>query len=232
MHTKKIYGYTTTELFDIFMSKVAKNVDGGCWIWSGTIFEKNGYGDFHVVGAPSRRAHRASYYFHFGEFDKKLSVLHKCDVPACVNPSHLFLGTVRDNAIDMVNKGRNAVFLGSKHGRAKLTENDVLEIREKYSTGNYLLRELAEKFNITREAIGGIVKNKTWKHVKSFERKNRNTRRLGEGHGMAKLKESDIRAIRVLYGKGKSSKEIAPIFNVTRQCICGIINGTHWAHVK
>lgn len=234
MHTKKMYGYTTKELFGIFMSKVSKKPDGGCWIWSGTIFKKNGYGDFHVVGAPARRAHRASYYFHFGEFDKKMSVLHKCDVPACVNPAHLFLGTVKDNAIDMVSKGRNAVFIGSLHGQAKLTENQVIEIREMYSTGNFLGMELAKMYSVEKSTISSIINNKTWQHLDKIENKIKVLKRLGEGHSRAKLKDSDIREIRKLYDSEdpKSCNKIATKFSVTRQCISGIIKGHHWAHIK
>lgn len=77
----------------------------GCWLWTGGTNE-GGYGIFNM-NLKTVRAHRASYEFHFGRFEKKLCVLHKCDTPACINPNHLFLGTHSDNARDMVTKKRH-----------------------------------------------------------------------------------------------------------------------------
>lgn len=80
----------------------------GCWLWTGAKSEK-GYGNIFKKRGNGRTAvmvHRVSYEIHFGEIPEGLFVLHRCDVPACVNPSHLFLGTAQDNVDDMIAKGR------------------------------------------------------------------------------------------------------------------------------
>ena len=82
-----------------------KTDDHGCWIWIGCI-TWNGYG---VISVNNRQimTHRASWLCHVGPIPDGLFVLHKCDVRNCVNPDHLFIGTKRDNALDMVAKGRH-----------------------------------------------------------------------------------------------------------------------------
>lgn len=87
-----------------FMSKVEKT--DTCWNWKASC-HKIGYGDFRV-GKNMRRAHRVSYTLFVGEIPDNKKVLHKCDNRRCVNPDHLFLGTQKDNMIDMIKKGRDA----------------------------------------------------------------------------------------------------------------------------
>ena len=85
-----------------FYNNILK-IENGCWEWQKSRNLK-GYGYFQTLG--QRLAHRVSYIIHNGEFDKKLCVLHRCDNPPCVNPDHLFLGTVNDNNKDRHAKGR------------------------------------------------------------------------------------------------------------------------------
>jgi len=80
-------------------------VPNSCWKWSGLKSIK-GYGKFKDSNYLDWRAHRASYTIYVGEIPKGMMVCHHCDNPECCNPSHLFLGTARDNSIDRVNKGR------------------------------------------------------------------------------------------------------------------------------
>lgn len=79
----------------------------GCWLWCGTL-NQNGYGKIlrRVHGEVS--AHRLFWTAHRGPIPDGLWVLHRCDTPACVNPAHLFLGTIQDNTYDMIAKGRAA----------------------------------------------------------------------------------------------------------------------------
>ncbi len=90
-----------------FWRFVAPMTEGsGCWEWTGSLTE--GYGSFD-----HRKAHRVSWEMHNGPIPQGAGahgtcVLHKCDNPSCVNPTHLFLGTNRDNAIDRERKGRGA----------------------------------------------------------------------------------------------------------------------------
>jgi hypothetical protein len=90
-----------------FWRKVHKTKDSvnGCWLWRG--HASKGYGLFAEDGLKARkRVHRFSWELHFGEIPTGMLVCHKCDVPRCVRPDHLFLGTHKDNHDDMVRKGR------------------------------------------------------------------------------------------------------------------------------
>lgn len=89
-----------------FWDKVKKTP--ACWVWKGATTVA-GYGRIARSGTRNGLvlAHRFSYELHYGPFDPALNVLHTCDNPSCVRPSHLFLGTVADNNRDMSAKGRN-----------------------------------------------------------------------------------------------------------------------------
>ena len=104
---------------DRFWAKVDKS--GDCWMWTASKHQK-GYGQVRIEGK-LYRAHRLSYEWTYGSFDKKLCVCHKCDNPSCVKPEHLFLGTVTDNMRDMCVKGRhvsNKNWWKTKEGREYL----------------------------------------------------------------------------------------------------------------
>ena len=92
-------------------------------------------------------------------------VCHKCDNPPCANPEHLFLGTQASNIKDMDRKDRRRTARGSRSGRSKLTEADVLKLREMYVTGNYSFIDLADIYQMTTYAIHAAVVGRTWKHV-------------------------------------------------------------------
>lgn len=90
-------------------------------------------------------------------------ICHKCDNPPCVNPEHLFMGTIQDNTADMVQKNRQFYGKGNLNGNAVLTEQDVVEIRK---IGNkYSNREIGEMFGVTGQLIGQIQSRKIWTHI-------------------------------------------------------------------
>ena len=132
---------------------------GGCWVWGGS-YDNGGYGRYNreVI-----TAHRFMWKTLFGDIPSGMHVLHKCDNRGCVNPMHLFLGTNHDNIQDKWTKGRGVVpmLYGEKHGMAKLTNEEVRKLREKHSTGQYLLRELASEFGINGGHVSTIVNYKT-----------------------------------------------------------------------
>lgn len=145
-----------------FMNLVYPEPNTGCWLWGGYT-DIHGYGTIMSSQIKSIRAHRVSYYLHFGNFDTRLIVLHKCDNPSCVNPEHLKLGTNKENTEDMINKKRNKV--GINHHSAKLNDDIVREIRELYKTGDYTQKELAIKYNVSTMPIYDILRKRTWVHV-------------------------------------------------------------------
>ncbi len=134
----------------------------GCWFWQGTL-NRNGYGVLcHSL------AHRLSWIFKNGPIPDGMNVLHKCDMPPCVNPQHLFLGTQIDNLADMRNKGRGAIpspMVGESNPNALLTDQKVRRIRRLYSTGRYSQREVALIIETTRASVCDVVRRKSWAHV-------------------------------------------------------------------
>ncbi len=99
----------------------------GCWLWMGCC-TNDGYGRFSL-NKKAVFAHRASYFIHKGKIINGKNVLHKCDNPYCVNPDHLFLGTRSENMQDMILKGRQYLNLKGKCPAAKLSDDNVREIR-------------------------------------------------------------------------------------------------------
>lgn len=143
-----------------FWSRVKKTKT--CWIWKGGIYSK-GYGRFTYKG-DYYLAHRFSWFLTFGYLPTKL-LCHKCDNPSCVRPDHLFEGTYKDNHADMMAKGRGKFSYGENHGRHKLNNNQVLQIRELYKQGNTSLRKLSAIFGVSNQTIWSIVTNETWKNI-------------------------------------------------------------------
>jgi hypothetical protein len=150
-----------------FWKKVQRGEgEDDCWVWK-SAFTDRGYGAFHIEGKPIR-AHRASWLLTYGHIPDNLLVLHRCDNPACVRPSHLFLGTHWDNVHDCEAKGRRGYdrIRGSYSTTAILTEQEVAEIRRRYLEGDITQKELAELYRVSDTAIWQIVHHRTWKHVK------------------------------------------------------------------
>lgn len=154
---------------DRFWSKVDKS--GGpnaCWLWTASKNEK-GYGQFRKRDWMFL-AHRIAWTLKNGQIPLDGSyhgtcICHKCDVPACCNPSHLFSGSVKDNIDDMINKGRKVHLRGEYNGRAKLTPAQILEIRSAHAAGNTTYHKLASQYGVTFGLIGFIVSRRSWKHI-------------------------------------------------------------------
>ena len=140
-----------------FEEKYIPATESGCWLW---IAGKNwcGYGKIYVNGK-TEGAHRISYQLYVGPIPDGLCVLHRCDVPSCVNPEHLFLGTNKDNTQDMVKKGRSA--RGEAHWSSKLTTKDVCNIR----ISNDIQIILAKRYGASQSTISDIKTNKIWSSI-------------------------------------------------------------------
>lgn len=156
--------YERKPLMERFWAKVDKTSHpGGCWIWT-NCRDCDGYGHMHTPDGMTT-AHRFSYRVHKGEIPKGMFVCHTCDVPACVNPDHLWIGTPQDNTSDMVKKNRHSCCFGEAVHTAKLTADRVAAIRTAYANGGRTLKSLGEEYGVDLSVIGKVVKRKQWKHV-------------------------------------------------------------------
>lgn len=138
------------------------NKTGSCWLWTASVRGSNNYGAFSI-GYKSYPAHRISWIIHFGKIPKGMCVCHHCDNPLCVNPNHLFLGTNRDNINDKCDKGRCPK--GENNSAHKLTEDQVLQIRDYYKNRLFNMYQLADIFGVSRPQIGHIINRLHWKHI-------------------------------------------------------------------
>lgn len=138
-----------------------------CWPWTGTTEKfRGGYRLGRITDEQGRtkRTHRVAWELAYGPIPAQMYICHKCDNPICVNPSHLFLGTRSTNALDMHAKGRNVpirIYRGTEHGRAKLSEVDVLAIRR--SQASY--SAIATRYGVTSGHVHRIKARKLWRHL-------------------------------------------------------------------
>jgi hypothetical protein len=136
----------------------------GCWEWMANKTH-NGYGQIYYNGS-QRRAHRVSYEIHIGPIPSGMLICHRCDNPSCINPEHLFIGTVKDNINDCIEKGRFFIARsGNENHRAILTSDHVKEIRERYSEGSISRSSLAKLYGVSKGNIQAIIERRSWRHV-------------------------------------------------------------------
>lgn len=145
-----------------FWSKV--DTSGDCWVWTGTLLS-TGYGVIHLTSTQPVGAHRFSYELAYGPISKGLCVCHTCDNPPCVRPDHLFLGTHTENMRDKMAKGRHHYMRGERVNGAKLTEDQVIEIRRRIVHGEPR-HDLANEYGVSKATIVDVCSGRSWKHVK------------------------------------------------------------------
>lgn len=153
-------------LAERFWSKVDIRKPGECWPWKAAVRKAGeGYGAFYLNGR-HRPATHAAWLLSHGELPPDgIVVCHECDNPPCCNPSHLFLGTNKQNNDDKVSKRRHA--FGVRVGTAKLTEADVIEIKSQKPSGkapNGLRENLAKRFGVSANTISDVWRRR-WTHL-------------------------------------------------------------------
>lgn len=163
MHSEigKYRKMTDAEIAAAFDANYQPVTESGCWIWGGYT-TKNGYPTM-----AQKYMHRYSYQRFNGEIPVGLHVMHKCDVPSCVNPQHLTIGTHQDNHADKVRKGRasGGSSPGELHPMHKLTKADVEQIRKEYAGGGVTQCDLASRYGVKQGTISSIVRGASWRAV-------------------------------------------------------------------
>lgn len=145
---------------DRFWPQVTKTAT--CWLWTGCINPDNGYGQISWAVRYGRSrpvtTHRVAWELTHGPIPEGQSVLHHCDVPACVNPDHLFLGTHKHNMEDAARKQRLRV---PRPSARKLNEAQREDIRRRYAAGGVTMAQLASEHGVTKGYIWQIVNRRS-----------------------------------------------------------------------
>lgn len=140
------------------------NKTESCWNWKASK-DGGGYGICVTHKYGRDKAHRISYKEFYGRIPEGMFVCHTCDNPACVNPQHLFLGTNQDNINDKVIKNRQSRLYGKANGRATMSKESVIALRDDYSSGKYSYRDLVIKYGIKQTQVARIIKRESWSWV-------------------------------------------------------------------
>lgn len=221
-------GYKSVE--ERFWSKV--DTSGECWVWTGAKTFDGGYGQIGTgVGKKLALAHRFSYELAYGPITNGLWVLHRCDNPSCVRPDHLFLGTGKDNAQDMVAKGRGwqqrhpeEIKRGENHGNAKFTDEQVLSVRAAFASG-LGVKELARQYKTYPSTIRRMLNGKGWAHLPNIAAERYRTM---DRPRMKKLTAEIAREIRALADAGMKQRIIAERFGLDTRTVNGIVRRENW----
>ena len=223
-HSGMMKGLTAIERFNHQHKKLG---DDGCWIWTAAL-DQDGYGKFRgeVLGVSLNKAHRFSWAYHTQSIiPPGMMVCHSCDNPRCVNPGHLWLGSAKDNVLDMDRKNRRNVRLGELAARSILTEEQVKTILSDprpYS-------QIAADYGVAAPTIGSIKNRESWVHVEC-DRIAKNKRGSGAGHrGKSDRITPDI--VREIRTSEESGRTLAAKYRVSPQLITAIKKRRVWAHV-
>jgi len=161
-----------TPLIDRFFRYVGRKQESGCILWTGCTTQGYGVIGCGVPGSKKMlRASHVSYELFVGPVPGGLFVLHKCDNPPCINPTHLFLGTQTDNMADKVTKNRH--HKGEEHVSAKLSNEKVLAIRRRYAAREANQYQLAAEYGVAQSLIWRVINKRVWTHVSSLDRKSK-----------------------------------------------------------
>jgi DNA-binding XRE family transcriptional regulator len=191
----------------------------GCHLWTGPLFQ-TGYGRVKYDGV-EQLAHRWGYRHYVGPISEGLVVRHTCDVKRCQNPTHWVIGTVADNNRDRDERGRTS--RGESHGTAKLTDEEVIQIRDRYASGGVSQQDLANEFGLSQVSISDIVRHVNWRHLGGP---------LADS-GNAKLSEADVIQIRARYAAGGVSQQaLADQFGVSQYTISCTVRRRSWKQVS
>jgi hypothetical protein len=201
-------------------------MDSPCWEWTGSV-RAEGYG---VMGYPNSRGteqtHRVSWEINIGPIPPGLFVLHHCDNRRCVRAetdpttSHLFVGTQRENLLDMARKGR--------HRGAKLTPDLVRGLRGRYVAGESL-NALAASTGYAKRTVHQALIGATWSHVPGAI--TLRSAPIGDSHVGARLTRTTVIELRRRYCAGESCATLSTELGVHYNTVEAAIKGKTWGHV-
>jgi hypothetical protein len=156
--------FPSPTLHNRYWSHVDRRQPDECWPWT-AFSDKVGYGKIWVGydadgKAITQYAHRVGWEFAHGDSPGDLHIRHRCDNPTCQNPNHWELGTHLDNMRDMVERKRVKTMYGEKHGKSKLSTQQVNEIIDLYDAGHTQCA-IARTYGVTQQNISYIVRGVT-----------------------------------------------------------------------
>jgi len=222
MNAKPIPSMNNVEV-NRFKSYVMSGGINECWLWSGSL-SPQAYGQSKLRGL-MYRSHRVAYRLHYRIDPKDLDVCHDCDNPPCCNPHHLFLGTQADNKADCVKKSRQA--RGERVSTAKLTVQDVINIRKLYANRAASIKKIARMYGRKFSTIQKITSKRSWKHVGGpITRWNKRS-----GFVTCKFSDDEVRKIRQLHKDGASRSSMSRMFECSRSTIRRIVTRESYANV-
>ena len=146
--------------------------------------------------------------------------------------SNLKWGTAAENAADTRRHGRTAHQRGEQSGRARLTWDQVRQIRKRYAAGGVSHRDLAAEYRVHRSAIGPLLSGRTWVDPDYTPPVYKGPTR-GEHQHDAKLSEEQVREIRVRYAAGGISQKVLAVeYNLSQPTVGRIVRRENWKHVN
>lgn len=237
---------------DRFWALAHKGEPDECWGFGGDADKKYPafwYYDPVRMERVCGMAHKFSFMMHSGySVSKGLMVLHTCDNPNCVNPSHLWLGTHEDNMQDMADKDRGVYpacigLPGADNNAAKLTNDRAIQCRVDYATGQFTQRELADREGTSDACMSKLLRGETWSHVGGpLIPDDKGGSKAGVNNGRAKGNDEIVREVRRLIPANavtkekctKAAKHIKKKYGVSISwdAVADIARFRTWKHVK
>lgn len=205
-------------LYERFWEKVdSSHGQGACWLWLG-VRTRGGYGRITVHTSDGKRqfpAAKVAWELENGPAPVGMWALHKCDNPACVNPSHIFMGTPKQNSEDMSRKRRG--LHGERRGRGVMTESDVIQLRALRSLG-VSLADLCRMFDFPKVTVHKAVTGTTWAHIP--EATTAPTKRS------VRLSDHDVAQLRSEFVPGVTTqRSLAAKYGISEAAASHILNG-------
>ena len=229
-----IYTQKDIERFYSKINTIEEGPNTGCWDID-CFKDKDEYPNFQLNKRPVR-GNRFMYQIHHQDENiKGFSICHSCDNPWCVNPDHLWLGTMNDNMQDKVYKGRQS--RGSSHGLSKIDDEKVIEMLEGILSNRFKsIRELKNYFQVSQYIIGKILNKQTRQHLtKKFNLKEIKSKleysQLGVNNSRSKFNTNEILNIRKHLKNGSTIKSLADFYDVDNKTIYNIKNNISYTNI-